>query len=161
MLCSINDYFLADGTLDGGYALKNLRLRIQRIFDVVVELGALDPVLFDRGKRKVDITFSVQRVQDTIKDADIYILDHETTVPRTGDIKLIGTVGLLPSAVVALIVNGKLISNELVKQNGKETEHAYHITGSLLFAPTPGTDHLVTEGGDRITTETGDTLVVE
>lgn len=158
MLCTINDYFLADGTLSGGYGLRNMRLKIQRIFDVVVELGALNPVLFDRNKRKVDITFSVQRVQDTITNADIFILDHESTVPRIGDVKLLvsGT-----DSVTALVVNGKLISNELVTQNGKQTEHSYHIIGSLLFAPTPGEDNLVTEGGDRITTEGGDELVVE
>jgi len=158
MLCTINDYYLADGTLAGGYGLKNLRLKISRIFDVVVELAALDPVAFDRGKRRVEITFSIQRVQSTITDADIFILDHESTVPRTGDVKLLvsGT-----DSLTALIVNGSLVSNELIEQNGKETEHAYRIVGSLLFAPTPGEDHIVTEGGDRITTEGGDALVVE
>jgi len=221
MLCSINDYFIADGTLAGGYGIKDLRMQITRIFDVVSpiqtairnsldhdpfvplrsglaykiliyvpgddftsaggtnETGAIfiatgpvdptdwengsvlqpfSPVLLDRGKRRVEISFNVQRVQDTITDADIYILDHDSNIPRTGDVKLLVSGS---DSLTALIVNGNLISNELVKQNGKQTEHAYHITGSLLFAPTPATDHLVTEDGDRITTEGGDTLVVE
>jgi hypothetical protein len=217
MLCSIDDYLLADGTLAGGYAIKDLRLQIRRIFDVVIPLPeildsgtletgraykiilyesgddftnvggtnatgnvfiataatpanwtnlstleGLSPVLLDRDKRKVDITFSVQRVQSTITAADIFILDHEITVPRTGDVKLLATTSMaIPAGVTALIVNGKLISNELVRQYGKETEHSYHVVGSLLFAPTPEEDHLVTEGGDRITTEGGDSLVIE
>jgi len=161
MLCSIDDYFLADGTLAGGYALKGLRLKIQRVFDVVVELDALNPVLFDRNKRKVDITFTVQRVQASIDDADIYILEHDSVVPRIGDIKLWVTLGLFPSSVTALVVNGRLISNELVRQIGSETEHSYHITGSLLFAPTPGTDKLLLETGDFILLETGDKILLE
>src|SRR5258707_3064553 len=40
MLCSINDYFLADGTLAGGYSLTGLRLAMHRIFDVVVPIAA-------------------------------------------------------------------------------------------------------------------------
>jgi len=158
MLCSINDYFLADGTLAGGYGLKGLSLKITRVFDVVTELGALDPVLFDRNKRRVDISFNVQRVQDTITDADIYILDHESTVPRTGDIKLL-VAGL--DSFTALIVNGNLIANELVRQNGKETEHAYRLVGSLLFAPTPGVDKMLLETGDFMLLETGDKMLLE
>src|SRR6266851_5732336 len=122
MLCSIDDYFLADGTLSGGYSLTGLRLRMQRIFDIVVPIAAptdhgilatgmvyriviyqsgddftniggsnvtgnvfiatgttpanwtnlsvlvaLSPTLLDRNKRKVEITFNVERVQDSIK----------------------------------------------------------------------------------------------
>jgi hypothetical protein len=159
MLCSINNYFLADGTLAGGYGLKNLRLSIHRVFDVVVELGELNPVLFDRGKRKAEITFNVQRVQPTITDADIFILDHESAIPRSGAVKLL--VSGSGTTTEALIVNGNLISNELVSQNGKETEHSYHITGALLFVPTPEVDRMLLETGDFILLETGDKILLE
>src|SRR5258707_12651583 len=44
MICSIDDYYLADGTLAGGYSLSELRLRMQRIFDVIQPLQVLlDP----------------------------------------------------------------------------------------------------------------------
>lgn len=211
MLCSINDYFLADGTLTGGYGLTGLRLKMQRIFDKVIPisqtsgflitgaiyriiefhtgddftnvggtnvtgsvfvatseapsswafksiLGNLSPVLFDRAKRRVDISFRVQRVHSTITDADVFCLDHELTVPRDGDIKLI-TSGT--ETVIALIVNGSLVQHELTRQIGKFTEHAYTVIGSPIFAPTPGEDHIITEDGDRITTEDGDALIVE
>ena len=162
MLCSINDYYLADGTISGGFALTGLRLRMQRYFDVVIPIAALDPVLLDRNKRRADISFTVQRVHATIKDAEIFCADHDATIPRTGDIKLISMPEVFTSTtIIALIVNGALLSHELVKQIGKFTEHAYRIAGSPIFAPTPGGDHITTEDGDRITTETGDTLVVE
>lgn len=158
MLCTVNDFYLCDETLSGGWALKGLQLRVHRYFDIVVPLGALNPVLFDRNKRRVDISFSVDRVHETIEAAETYIADHDSTVPRTGDIKLI-TMGT--ETVIALIINGALLSHELVRQIGKFTEHAYRIAGSTQFAPTPGEDYLVTEGGDRIVTEGGDAILVE
>lgn len=215
MLCSINDFYLCDETLSGGWALKRLQLRMQRIFDVVNPLPFLlypddeflnpgqlytitfyavgddfsnvggqnkqdalfiatgimpnvwgnsviglvrGPTLLDRNKRRVDISFSVERVHDSIKDAEEYIADHDATIPRGGDIKLI-TMGT--ETVIALVVNGALLSHELVRQIGKFTEHSYRIAGSTQFAPTPGTDHIITEDGDTITTEGGDKLIVE
>jgi hypothetical protein len=160
MLCSIDDYFLADGTLAGGYALKDFKLKITRVFDVVTVLGELNPVLFDRGKRKIEISFNVQRVQATITDADIFILDHESTVPRTGDVKLFVSAGLFASAFNALVVNGRLLSNTLVNQTGSETEHSYRIMGSLLFAPNP-TDKMLLETTDFMLMETTDKMLLE
>lgn len=160
MQCTINDFDLTDETILGGYALTNLSLRMQRIFDVVIPLGEALPVLFDRNKRRVDISFSVSRVHASIQDAETYITDHDSLIPRTGDIKLI-TEG--SDSIVALIVNGALLNHSLVRQIGKYTEHAYQISGSPIFAPGPPSepDHLVTEGGDRITTETGDEIILE
>ncbi len=162
MLCSIGSYFLADGTLANGFSLSGLRFRITRIFDVVIPIGEVSPVLYDRNKRRADISFNVQRVHASIKDAENYINVHEATVPRTGDIKLwVSVYGIVSSTPVALVVNGSLLSQELVKEIGSFTEHHYEITGSLLFAPTPGETFLVTEDGDFITTEDGDKILVE
>ena len=158
MLCTINDVYLADDTVSGGFALTNLRLRMQRVFDVVTPLETLDPVLLDRNKRRVDISFSVCRVHASIKAAEEYIADHDQFIPRTGDVKLI-TMGT--ETVIALIVNGALLNHELTRYIGKYTEHAYRIAGSPIFAPTPGEDHLVTEDGDFITTEGGDRIIIE
>lgn len=162
MLCSINDYLLADYTMSGGFALTGLRIRMQRIFDLVIPLGELDPVVMDRNKRRVDISFNVSRIHATIQDAETYITDHDATIPRTGDVKLISQPdSIFSTTITALIVNGALLNHELVRYIGKYTEHAYRISGSPIFAPTPGTDFLVTEAGDKITTETGDGILVE
>ena len=163
MQCTINDYPVTDGTISGGWSLTGLRLSIQRILDVVTVLGELSPQPLDRNKRRVEISFSVGRVHESIKAAEQYINEHEATIPRTGDVKLLSDdYGILsPTVVVALIVNGNLLSHELTTYIGKYTVHTYRIVGSLIFAPTPEADHITTEAGDRITTETGDTLVVE
>jgi len=161
MLCSINDFFIADGTLSGGRSLSALRFKMVRVFDVFIPIGATNPVLFDRNKRRVEIAFTVKRVQSTIADAENYCLEHDETIPRTGDIKLYAVqVGFSPS-VVALVVNGELLTHELIKEIGKLTEHQYRIVGSPVFAPTPEVDVLVTEGGDHLVTEGGDRISVE
>ncbi len=162
MLCSIGSYFLADGTLANGFSLTGLRFRITRIFDVVIPIGEVSPVLYDRNKRRADISFNVQRVHASIKDAENYINVHEETVPRTGDIKLyVSVYGITSSTPVALVVNGSLLSQELVRQIGAFTEHAYNITGSLLFTVIPGTDKLLLETGDFLLLETGDKILLE
>lgn len=125
-------------------------------------LNALGPALLDRNKRRCDISFTVSRVHDTIKDAEDYIADHEFTVPRTGDVKLIASAtGILPSTPVALIVNGVVLSMALTRQIGKFTEHSYNITGSPIFAPTPEVDRMLLETGDFILLETGDKILLE
>ncbi len=162
MLCSIGSYFLADGTLANGFSLSGLRFRITRIFDVVIPIGEVSPVLYDRNKRRADISFNVQRVHASIKDAENYINVHEATVPRTGDIKLyVSVYGITTSTPVALVVNGSLLSQELVREIGATTEHHYEITGSLLFTVIPGTDKLLLETGDFILLETGDKILLE
>ena len=164
MQCTIGAFNLTDETFLGGVALTGLRLRFQRIFDTVVVLAQQNPQLFDRNKRRVTISFTVSRVHASIKDAETYITDHDALIPRTGDIKLITMPNVFSgNQVIALIVNGALLSHELVRQIGKYTEHNYSISGSTSFAPGPPEepDHLVTEGGDRITTEGGDEIILE
>ena len=163
MLCTIDDFQLADGTISGGWSLTDLRLKITRICDVVIPLGELNPVPMDRNKRRADVSFSVARIHDTIKAAEEYILDHDATIPRTGDAKLIVSVyGITTSNPYALIINGALVSHELVQQIGKFTLHAYTLQGAPLFPVVPDEPtHITTEDVDRITTETGDTLVIE
>ncbi len=162
MLCSIDNYFLADETISGGYSLTGLRLNMHRIFDVVIPIGTVSPVLYDRNKRKVEISFTVQRVHESIKDAEIYIYTHESTVPRSGDVKLFAMAYGSPSPIVAaLIVNGALLSHELVRQIGSFTEHEYRIVGSVIFAPTPEADKMLLETEDFILLETGDKILLE
>ncbi len=119
-------------------------------------------MLIDRQKRRLEISFNVQRVQPSIKDAENYINDHEETIPRTGDIKLLAMPSMAgPPGVVALVVNGSLLSQELVRQIGSFTEHSYQIVGSPLFAPTPGSDFLLLQTGDFLLLETGDKILLE
>lgn len=162
MLCSINNFLLADGTISGGVALSNLRLTITRYFDVVIPLGELDPVPLDRNKRRANVSFNVSRVHASIKDSETYILDHDTTVPRTGDAKLIVSVeGITTNIPYALIINGALVSWELVSYIGSKTEHAYTITGAPLFSVDPGVDRMLLETGDFMLMETGDKMLLD
>lgn len=163
MLCTIDDFPLANGTISGGFSLTGLRFKVTRICDLVIPLGELNPVPMDRNKRRADISFSVSRVHATIKAAEEYILDHDATIPRTGDAKLVvGDGSITTEAPYALIINGALVTHELTSYIGKKTEHAYTIIGSLLFSVIPDEPYAIaTEDGSFITTEDGSPILVE
>jgi hypothetical protein len=133
----LDTFYFADGSLSGGVALSNLRLRCERMFDVVMPLRAALPVLISRFDRKTEVMFSVKRCHASIKEAEQYIQEHEATVPQSGDIVLT-TVG----GVVGHIPNGVLLSLELIHQIGSTTEHAYHIIGGPM-EETPSVDEFI------------------
>lgn len=217
MLCTIDDFYLADGTISGGWALSGLRLQTERIFDKAVpvptdqtfgvlivgqayrivnyrspddftnvggtnvtgnvfmatgttpavwvnesKLNQVGPVLLDRNHHRVNVSFSVSRVHASIKDAEDYILAHDELIPRTGNAKLIvSSDGITIGTPYALIINGALISHELVLQYGMFTQHAYNIVGAPLFPVVPGTDKMLLEDGFFILLETGDKILLE
>jgi hypothetical protein len=127
MLASIASFQLADGTLTGGAGLSDFRMRAQRVFDVVIPLRQANPVPLDRLLRKFDLTFTVKRVHASIKASEQYIQSHEATVPQSGSVTLISA-----SGATWFLLNGVLISHELITEIGATTYHSYHIIGGPL-----------------------------
>jgi hypothetical protein len=124
MLASIAVFQFADGTLAGGVALSDFKMRVQRVYDVVIPLRQADPVPIDRILRKFDLTFTVKRCHASIKASEQYIQDHETTVPQTGDVNLFTTRGTQYT-----LENGAVLSHELIQEIGSTTFHSYHVIG--------------------------------
>jgi hypothetical protein len=127
MLASIASFQLADGTLTGGAGLSDFRMRAVRVFDVVTPLRQANPVPLDRLLRKFDLTFTVKRVHASIKASEQYIQSHEATVPQSGSVTLISA-----SGATWFLLNGVLISHELIDEIGATTYHSYHIVGGPL-----------------------------
>jgi hypothetical protein len=127
MLASIASFPLANGSLSGGFGLSDFRMRVVRVFDVVAPLGQADPVPIDRTVRKFDLTFTVKRMHSNIKASEQYIQDHEATVPQSGTVTLISN-----SGATWFLLNGVLISHELITEIGATTYHSYHIVGGPL-----------------------------
>ncbi len=134
MLISIGAYDLCDGTFAGGVAASDLRLGFTRGIEVVQELGTPDPVTFDRGTRTLTLSFTVHRVHASIKDAELFIGNHEHAVPQSGAIKLV-TTGI--SASIVFIISGFLTDIQLLRQIGATTSHGYKIVGGV-FDSKPG-----------------------
>ncbi len=132
MLISIGFYDLCDGTLEGGVAATDLRLRFTRGIEVVQELGEETPVTYDRGTRTLDLSFTVARVHSSIKEAEVFIVKHNDTVPNTGVIALTTANG-----TVAFITNGIIIELDLITQIGATTYHNYHIVGGVFSGIVP------------------------
>lgn len=132
MLISIGFYDLCDGTISGGIAATNLRLRFTRGIEVVQGLGDAVPQTYDRGTRTIDLSFTVARVHSSIKESEVFIAKHDDVIPNTGVVALTTTGG-----EVAFIVNGILTEMHLISQIGATTFHSYRITGGVFTGIQP------------------------
>jgi len=129
MLVSIGSYDLCDGTLSGGVAIGQLALTIDRVTDVFIEIGQLDPHTFDRVARRSDIAFQVERVFADWDAASAFLLDLELNIPSSGTIDFI-----FPSGTRS-IPNGRVLNYNSTQLGAKITT-TYRLTGG---APTGGT----------------------
>jgi hypothetical protein len=132
MLISIGDYDFCDGTLAGGFAASDLRLRFTRGIEVVQALGSIAPVTYDRLTRTSNLSFSVQRTHASIKASELFIGNHEVLVPQSGPVKLTTAGG-----TIAFIANAFVVDIQLVQEIGSTTKHSYQIVGGV-FDTHPG-----------------------
>ncbi len=132
MLISIGAYDICDGTLTGGVAISDLRLKSDRLFEFVVPIGDVDCTLFDRVNSKTDLSFTVQRTHANQIVAETFILQLDNNLPTSGAVTLT-TTGPTPDTRV--IETGYLVGHELVDERGATTIHQYHITGGPPVAP--------------------------
>lgn len=159
MLAKIDTYFLADGTLAGGVALSGLRIQFQRVHDVFVPIGGPSRKYIPRNVTRTTIDFSVTRNHADIAAAEEFILDHNNSLPVTGEVMLLSSSGF----VTASIPRGRLFSHRLNTEIGSTTMHAYHVEGgTFTVTVTPGgTGYITTEDGSILTTEDGDKITTE
>ncbi len=133
MVISIGDYDFCDGSFDVNVAVSDLRMRFTRGIEVVQTLGAINPTTYDRGTRRLELSFTIHRVHASIKDAELFIGNHENAVPQSGTIKIV-TTGISTSAY---LLSGFLVGIQLVRQIGLSTSHSYRIVGGI-FDTKPG-----------------------
>jgi hypothetical protein len=156
MLAKLGTFFLADGTISGGVDLTNFRLRVDRVFEVITPLQSANPVLLDRELRKFDLTFTVARVHASIDASEVYIQEHDATIPTSGAFVITTIAGL-----VWTLSNAALTSHNLTRETGSTTFHAYHIVGGAPFEPAPVAGFMLIETGDHMLLETGDKMLLE
>ena len=132
MLVSIGAYDICDGTLAGGVAISELRLKSDRLFDFVVPIGDLDCLMFDRVNSTTDVTFLVKRTHVNLAAAEAFIVQLDNILPTSGDVTFT-TTG--PSPFTRVIENGSVIDHALVQEQGATTFHQYHIVGGPPVAP--------------------------
>lgn len=132
MLVSIGGYDICDGTLSGGVAVSDLRLKSDRLFEFVVPVGNVDALLFDRVNSKTDFTFTVARTHSDTATSEAFILQLDNALPVSGAVTLT-TTG--PTPATRVIENGYLVDHELIAETGATTLHQYHIIGGPPVAP--------------------------
>src|SRR6267154_3417957 len=111
MLVSIGAYDICDGTLTGGLAVSDLRLKADRLFDFVVPIGDVDCTLFDRVITTADFSFIVKLTHATKKLAEVFILQLDTNLPTSGTVTFT-TTG--PSSDTRVIPNGFVLDHSLI-----------------------------------------------
>lgn len=128
MLVSIGNYNLCDGTRSGGVGTSGLRFRVERAIQVFAPLRAVDPQTFDRAGRKVTLSFSVARTHASQDAADVFVLEHEDTLPSSG---IVTITARKPNGqtIVRYVPNGKITDHQLDEQIGVTTRHSYTLVG--------------------------------
>ncbi|HEX4083985.1 MAG TPA: hypothetical protein VHY22_03665 [Chthoniobacteraceae bacterium] len=136
MLVSIGTFNLCDGTREGGVGTTRLRFRVNRKIQVQ-ELFRADQVeTFDRGNRQTIAKFEITRTFPTQEEADVYVLEHEETIPSSG---LVAFTAIQPNGqkVLRYLAGGKVESHELMEQIGVTTRHQYTIVGGEIQQTMP------------------------
>lgn len=136
MLVSIGTYQLCDGSRSGGVGLTRLRFRVQRKIQVAELFRGEEVDTFDRGNRETTVTFEISRTFPTQDAADVYVLQHEDTVPSSG-IVTFTAFQANGQKVVRYLADGKVRVHELVEQIGVTTRHQYTIIGGVIQQPAP------------------------
>lgn len=154
MFVSIDSYPLTDGTVSGGFAISAMRVSVERIFDIAIPIGAINPQVYDRDIHKTVVDFEVTRLHASFTAADLYVADHDAAIPSSGTVLFFPTSGpVSPSSNARFLLHAALISHRLVRLNGKATTHAYHIEGGM-FNGSPAY-YIITEDEFFILTEAG------
>lgn len=126
MLVSIGTYDICDGTLAGGVAVSDLRVRGDRIHDFSVPVGDFDATTFDRFNSTIDFTFTVKRTFTNKATCEKFIVQLDAILPVTGDVT-ITTTG--PSEATFTIPDSFLVDHALVMEQGATAFHQYHFIG--------------------------------
>jgi hypothetical protein len=136
MLVSIGTFQLCDGTRSGGVGVTRLRFRVERKIQVAELFRGEEVETFDRGNRETTVNFEVSRTFATQEAADVYVLEHEETVPSSG---IVTFTAFQPNGqkVVRYLADGKVRNHELVEQIGVTTRHEYVIVGGEIQQALP------------------------
>jgi hypothetical protein len=136
MLVSIGTFQLCDGTRSGGVGVTRLHFRVTRKIQLAELFRGPEVETFDRGNRETTVTFEVFRTFPTQEAADVYVLQHEGTLPSSG---IVTFTAFQPNGqkVVRYLADGKVRLHQLVEQIGVTTRHQYIIIGGEIQLSLP------------------------
>jgi len=86
----------------------------------------VDVTCFDRKNLRNSIEFSVKRGHETLADAELFVLTHETTLPS------VGIIGFQINEGSFLYMRGGLESVSLVEHIGVSTTFSYVLVGGRI-----------------------------
>jgi hypothetical protein len=113
-----------------------LRFRVKRKIQIQEGFRAEQVITFDRGNRETVATFEIMRTFASQEEADVFVLEHEDTIPASG---LVSFTAFKANGqkVVRYLAGGKVERHELVEQMGVTTRHQYIIMGGTIQQAAP------------------------
>lgn len=120
---------------DHGYTSPdNLRINGETMADTAEYLRAAAVEVFDRGNRRTSISFSVTRTHASLEAAELFILKHETTLPRRGLIEFEAHQGRGRAWLYDAVLTQASCSHK-----GVTSVHDYAILGGAVSSVNPNT----------------------
>jgi len=113
-----------------------LRFRVRRLIQVQEVFRGEEVTTLDRGNRQTTATFEITRTFGTQDEADVFVLEHEETIPSSGLVSF-AAYKQNGQKVVRYLAAGKLETHELIEQIGVTTRHQYTITGGTIQTAQP------------------------
>lgn len=133
MKITINDFILAE--MSGPVGVRDFKIVNDRLIEPAQFLRAEAGKFYDRKNRTTTVTFSVTRLHATLQDAELFLLTHESAMPRAGLVTF--TARSDADEELSRYLADALVSVAEATYTGVASRHFYKITGGLLLTAPP------------------------
>jgi hypothetical protein len=133
MKITVDDFVLAE--MSGPVGVRDFKISSGREIEEAQFLRADAAAFFDRKNQRTIIAFSVTRLHASIRDAEVFLLAHETDVPSGGLVTFtaLGNDGQEVSRYLA----DAIVQVTEASYIGLSTRVGYSIKGGLLLSQRP------------------------
>lgn len=133
MKITINEFPLAE--MSGPVGVRDFKISNSRLVEPAQFLRAAATAFFDRKNLATTITFVVTRLHASVRDAEVFLLAHESEVPAGGLAAF--TARSDDGQEVTRYLDAAIVEVTEAAYVGLSTRHLYTIKGGLLLTQRP------------------------
>lgn len=133
MKITIDQFVLAE--MSGPVGVRDFKIVSTRQVEAARFLRAAAGAFFDRKNQVTTVTFAVTRLHASVRDAEVFLLGHESEVPAVGLVTF--TARAADGQEVSRYLDAALVEVAESAYVGLSTRHLYTIKGGLLLAQRP------------------------
>lgn len=120
----------------GAESPSGLRIGQTRVVQTADYIGATYGAQFPRRQYRLEIAFQVTRLHTSLREAEVFILDHPASIPASGTLEIMSDVSTGLSAG-RWIPNAVTVRVDLVQQIGLTTIWSYAFLGAEVLKSNP------------------------